>query len=685
MVYLFSIFNTQLSKQTLSPLFSYPILIIATLFLSINIVVADTSEILEIKPLAPLAKHQRVVQIVSASVKQNHYKKMQLDDSLSTQVFKNYIKSLDYNRSYFLASDIEEFKTNRYEFDRFITTGNVELAFKMFNRFQERLDTRLHFIFKQIDTPFDFTKDEFYVPNRDSLAWANSDADLDSYWRKRIKNEYLSLKISGKEEKEIKKVLHKRYTNLKRRFSQNQSEDVIQVYLNAFLETYDPHTSYFSPKASEDFNIRMQQSLEGIGARLSPYNEYTKVFEVIKGGPADKNGFIKKDDLIVGVGQDSTGEMVDVIGWRLDDVVQLIRGPKGSTVRLQIIHDENDMLADADVVTITRDKVKLEDSAAKGDTLHIMRNGKKMVLGKIEIPAFYFDYKAYRKRDPNYKSTTRDVKKILLDFKKQNVDGVIVDLRNNGGGFLSESITLTGLFIKQGPVVQIRDHGNKVDVEKDSDSAIYWDGPLTVLVNQFSASASEIFAAAIQDYGRGIVVGNQTFGKGTVQNIVDLNRFFPRSKEKYGQIKLTMAKFYRVNGGSTQHVGVVPDIELPTFYKHDEVGESARKNALLWDKINPIFFKNNVKRVSQLLPSLKINHMARVENDSAYAHFIGQINKYKEEKGKKSYSLNEKVRVAERKKRKETEKKNKKYDDNDVIFDESKQILADYVLLSKRK
>ncbi|KAA3613182.1 MAG: tail-specific protease [Calditrichaeota bacterium] len=656
---------------------------ILLLIFLISSLVADDQKTFQVQELKALPQHQRVVQKVTQILTKLHYKDVNISDSLSSQLFTNYLDFLDYNKSYFLASDIEGFEMFRYNFDQYIITGNLEPVYFMFNTFQKRMSKRLDYIYERIDMPFDFTINEYYEPSRDSIYWAYNMDELDNYWRKRLKNEFLSLKISGKDDDKIKDVLHKRYTNLKRRLSQSQSEDVVQIYLNALSRIFDPHTSYFSPKATDDFQIRMKQSLEGIGARLSTENEYTKVVEIITGGPADKSELLKANDFIIGVGQEETGEIVDVVGWRIDDVVQLIRGPKNSKVRLQILHGEDELIADAETITITRDKVKLEDSAAKGDTIHIKQDGEEFILGVIDIPAFYLDYEAQRKGDPNFKSTTRDVEKILNDFEGQNVDGIIIDLRQNGGGFLSEAIDLTGLFIENGPVVQVRNMRGQIKVEQDHDPKLKYSGPMAVLVDQFSASASEIFAAAIQDYGRGIIVGNQTFGKGTVQNMLDLNQYIPGSTHKYGQVKLTIAKFYRINGGSTQHVGVIPDIELPSRFNHDEIGESSQKNALLWDQISAVDFLKDQQKISTFLPSLKLNHNSRFSTEESFASFNEKIEKMKEKKQKRRYSLNEETRRAEREKAK-NKKENRKENEEDLLLVESGNILADYIMLIEK-
>ncbi len=633
--------------------------------------------------LKPEPQHPRVVQLVAQILTKNHYKNMDLDDTLSSQVLSNYLELLDYNRSFFLKRDIEEFEEYRHKFDEFLLSGRLDAVYNIFNRYQQRVGERVEYIYNRLEQPFDFAIDEYFYPYRDSVDWATNPAELDEYWRKRLKNEALSLKLAGKEPDEITERLRERYDNLERRLRQYESEDVIQVYLNGLARVFDPHTNYFSPKATDDFKIRMSLSLEGIGARLMTENDYTKVVEIVPGGPADKSGLLEPNEYIIGVGQDEEGEIVDVIGWRIDDVVQLIRGPKGTKVRLQILHDQNDLITDAEIITITRDKVKLEDSAAKSDTLHIDYRGKQFVLGVIDIPTFYLDFEAQRNGDPNYKSTTRDVLNILAEMEQMSVDGIIIDLRGNGGGFLSEALELTGLFIDKGPVVQVKDLRGRITVEKDENPGVSYNGPMAVLVDEFSASASEIFAAAIQDYERGVIIGSQTYGKGTVQNATNLSRFYPNSPDKLGQVKYTVAKFYRVNGGSTQHVGVIPDIELPSRFEHEEIGESSQKNALLWDEIASANYNISMPAVDGFLSNLKNNSQERLAGNGKFAEYLNDIKEARERRENKKISLNEEKRRAEREKKRneEEEAEEEKIDKNALILRESARILTDYILL----
>ncbi|MGD9897771.1 MAG: carboxy terminal-processing peptidase [Calditrichaceae bacterium] len=642
---------------------------------------------LHFKFLQPESFHPRVEQLTTHLLMRNHYKKTALDDSLSSKIFDEYIKTLDFNRSHFLASDIEKFEKYRYLFDDFLQDGNLDVAFEIFNQFQIRLDNRMEYAIKRLHENFDFTIDEDYYPDRENAPWATTEDQLNKIWDMRLKSEALNLKLTGKEWDSIVEILEKRYKNIQNMLSKYQSEDVFQLYMNSFAATLDPHTNYFSPKASDDFKIQMSLSLEGIGAVLRNDNDYTQVVEIVPGGPADKTGRLHPNDRITGVAQDTDGEMVDVIGWRVDDVVQLIRGPKASTVRLQVLPVDADPHAPPITIKIVRDKIKLEDRAAKSDTLELMHNGKPFRLGIIDVPAFYFDYEAQQRGDKSYKSTTRDVERLIKDLKLAGIDGLIIDLRKNGGGFLSEAVELSGLFIKDGPVVQVRDSGGMVKVERDTDPEIAYDGPLAVIVDQFSASASEIFAAAIQDYGRGIVLGSQTFGKGTVQNAIDLNRFFPHSTTKYGQLKLTIAKFYRINGGSTQHIGVLPDITLPSRYKHEEIGESSQQNALLWDKIAPVTFRAYNSHIASLLPDLKRKHQIRISGNPDFKNFMDEIERYKKKREQNSVSLLESRRLKELEETK-TDKNSAEDDEDlpqekkDLILFESAHILSDFILLS---
>ncbi|NOX87981.1 MAG: PDZ domain-containing protein [Calditrichaeota bacterium] len=637
----------------------------------------------------PLPIHPRIEQAIAFFLPKMHYKHQQVDDELSMQMLDFYLEMLDNQHLYFLKSDIDGFEQYRYTLDDALRNGDLRAAYSIFNRFMERFEERMAYVKSCLKTPFDFEKKDYYQLDRRDAPWAKTSAELDSIWKKRLKNEALSLKLTGKKWDDIVKRLRKRYTNMEKQMRKTQSEDVFQIYMNAFAQTFDPHTNYMSPKTSDDFKIRMSLSLEGIGASLRTEDDYTKVVEIIPGGPADRSGLLHPNDRIVAVGQGKEGELVDIIGWRIDDVVQLIRGPKGTTVRLQIIPADASLSDPPKTITLVRDKIKLSDRAAKSDTLEIEHNGKKYRFGVINIPDFYLDYEAMRKGQKDYASTSRDVERLLKELQGANVDGIIIDLRRNGGGFLSEAVDLTGLFIKDGPVVQVRDSRGRVKVERDTDKKLVYDGPLAVLVDRFSASASEIFAAAIQDYNRGIIVGTQTFGKGTVQNIMPLSRMFPYSKDKLGQIKFTVAKFYRITGASTQNIGVLPDITIPSRFDVMEVGESSEKNALLWDEIDPVSFKPFNTELDKLIPRLARQHEARVQNSREFKLLMKEIEQLKKDREKNKVSLN----LEERKKlREEREARKKQLDEihkktghnknEDFYMLETAHILSDYITLT---
>lgn len=509
----------------------------------------------------------------------HHYNKPPLNDERSAKIYQGYLKMLDPSRSYFTAGDIAEFDQWRNEFDDLLKSGNLEPGFLIYKRHLERLQSRLQFALNMLEQgvdKIDFSVDESLLIDREEAPWAKDLAELDDLWRKRVKDEVLRLKIAGKEPKAIQELLVKRYKSQQTRLRQTRGEDIFQAYVNAFAMSYDPHTTYLSPDSAENFDINMSLSLEGIGAVLQSDNEHVKVVRLVPAGPADKSKQIAPADKIIGVAQ-GRDEMVDVIGWRLDEVVKLIRGPKGSLVRLEVIPASNAPNDETSkVVNITREAVKLEEQAAKKSVLQLTHEGRDYKLGIIEIPAFYLDFKAFRAGDPDYKSTTRDVKRLIAELEQEKVDGVVIDLRNNGGGSLQEATELTGLFIDQGPTVLVRNSDGRVDVLADENTGIYYKGPLAVLVNRLSASASEIFAGAMQDYHRALILGGQTFGKGTVQTIQPLN---------HGELKLTLAKFYRVSGQSTQHQGVIPDIQYPDVMDTKEIGESALPEALPWDSI----------------------------------------------------------------------------------------------------
>ncbi len=602
--------------------------------------------------LEPLPKHGLSTVLITKFVDQYHYKKSRLNDEQSSRILEEYLKTLDPNRSIFTQNDIDEFSRYKSVLDDSLLKGDLEPAFIMFRKFNDRRIERADFALKRIEEGFDFSINETYLFDRTEASWAKNEKELDEIWRKRVKNDYLTLLLAKKEEKELKKTLQKRYERLKARSDQFKAEDAYEFFINAYLRNLEPHTAYFSPRTSENFNINMSLSLEGIGAVLQTVDEHTVVKRVIKGGPADLSGFLHAEDRIIGVGQGTSGEVADVIGWRLDDVVDKIRGPKDSTVQLHILPKDSGLDGPDKYITIVRNKIKLEDQQVKKSILEVPVGDENKKIGIIEIPTFYMDFAASARGEKDFSSTTRDTQKIIDELNVAKVDGIVIDLRGNGGGSLVEAVSLTGLFIKSGPVVQIRESSGEIQLNEDKDENIAYTGPLAVLVDQYSASASEIFAGAIQDYGRGTIIGEPTFGKGTVQTIVDLNRYARGNDDTLGKLKMTMAQFFRVNGDSTQHRGVVPDIVYPTAVENDDQGERSLENALPWARIAAAgFTPNNQAPVN--IKDAKVRHEARVKFDSGFKFLLAQAEVRKEVLDSKELSLLKSKRKMEREQREE--------------------------------
>ncbi|WP_223544238.1 carboxy terminal-processing peptidase [Pseudomonas sp. A-B-19] len=573
-------------------------------------------------------------------LKRHHYSKPPLDDARSVIIYDSYLKLLDPSRSYFMASDIAEFDKWKTQFDDFLKSGDLNAGFTIYKRYLDRVKARLDFALAELGKgvdKIDFTTKETLLIDRKDAPWLKSTAELDDLWRKRVKDEVLRMKIAGKEPKQIQETLTKRYKNQLARLDQTRAEDIFQAYINTFAMSYDPHTNYLSPDNAENFDINMSLSLEGIGAVLQSDNDQVKVVRLVPAGPADKTKQVAPADKIIGVAQGNK-EMVDVVGWRLDEVVKLIRGPKGTVVRLEVIpasNAPNDQTTK--IVPITREAVKLEDQAVKKSVLNLKQDGKNYKLGIIEIPAFYLDFKAFRAGDPDYKSTTRDVKKLLTELQKEKVDGVVIDLRNNGGGSLQEATELTSLFIDKGPTVLVRNADGRVDVLEDENPGAFYKGPMALLVNRLSASASEIFAGAMQDYHRALIIGGQTFGKGTVQTIQPLN---------HGELKLTLAKFYRVSGQSTQHQGVLPDIDYPSIIDTKEIGESALPEAMPWDTIKAAI-KPAVDPFKPYIAQLQSEHDVRTAKDAEFVFIRDKLALAQKLMLEKTVSLNEAERRAQ--------------------------------------
>ncbi len=580
----------------------------------------------DLTKLVPETQHATASKRITSRLTRSHYKHFSLNDAFSEAIFNRYIEMLDYNKNIFTQADIDSFQEWSVLLDDQLKSGNNTVAFDVYNLANERRFDQFAYALTLLDKEITFEADESMQLDRSEAAWPKNQAEVDELWRKRVKYDALNLKTTGKDWSEIKETLEKRYNNAMKRISQTKSEDVFQLYMNAFAREVDPHTSYLSPRNAEQFQSEMNLSLEGIGAVLQMIDDYTVIRSTVAGGPAAKSKQLGDGDRIIGVAQDKK-EMVDVIGWRLDDVVQLIKGPKGTKVRLEILPEAKG--AKSYDVTIVRDKIRLEDRAVKSEIIE--QDGKK--IGVLEVPSFYV-------------GLSKDTDKLITELNEKNVDGIVVDLRNNGGGALSEATALTGLFIKSGPVVQVRDSYGRIEQNSDTDGQISYQGPMTVLVNRYSASASEIFAAALQDYGRAIVLGENSFGKGTVQQHRSLNHIYDLFDKELGYVQYTIQKFYRINGGSTQHKGVIPDIPFPTAIVPEETGESVEDNALPWDKIKPASY-SMLKDRTDTITYLSALHDTRIASDMEYGFIQDDIVKYKQEKEDNSISLNEKAREQE--------------------------------------
>jgi carboxyl-terminal processing protease len=597
--------------------------------------------------LAPTERHQRVVRLVSEVIERQHYRRAELDDKLSALVYERYLEALDGNRSYFTAADVAEFEPLRLKLDDAIRNADLQPAFTIFQRYQQRNRELMAHAIAQLATEPDFKLDESFQFDRSDTPWPADRAELEDLWRKRVKNDALSLMLAGKTWTEAHDVLQKRYERFVKRIDQVTADDVFEIFMNAYAHVYDPHSNYFSPRNSEEYNIAMSLSYEGIGASLQLIDDYVTVMNILPGGPAAQAGTLKAEDRITAVGQGKDGALTDVVGWRLDDVVQQIRGPLNSVVRLQVLPAGASPGSPETIIEFTRNKVTLEAQAAKKKIDEIQQGDRKLKIGVIEVPSFYQDYQARVAGDQDYRSTTRDVRRLIDELKAEGVEGLVMDLRDNGGGHLSEATGLVGLFIDKGPVVQLRETNGRTEVLDDPEPGIAWSGPLVVLVNRASASASEIFAGAIQDYHRGLIVGQQTYGKGSVQNLYPLDRYALGPKAGFGQLTVTIGKYYRVTGESTQHRGVSPDIDLPSAISVEDVGESTRDSALPWDRIRPVDFAAG-RNVPGELPLLAHNHDDRVEKDPDFRALAGDIAAVQRLRSQKSLSLNLEQRKAER-------------------------------------
>ena len=619
---------------------------IISLFLAFQLVSFNLA--LASADIKPEPQHSFSSILITKLIERHHYKKSNLDNELSQRILDTYLEHLDPGKAIFTQAEINAYQRYGKLMDDALKSGKIDAPFSIFEDFNQRRIARADYALKLLDQPFDFSRKEEYQFDRSKAAWAKSRSELDELWRKRVKHDVLSLTLAGKKPEEWKKTLTKRYERIKTHSEQVRAEDVYEIFINAYLQSLEPHTAYFSPRNTENFKINMSLSLEGIGAVLQRIDDYTVIQRVITGGPADLSTVLHSDDKIVGVAQGKDGEMEDIVGWRLDDVVDLIRGPKGSTVRLQILPKSAGPDGATKIVTLVRNKIKLEEQQAKKSVIEVpAENGKTQRIGVINLPTFYMDFDAYARGDDDYKSTTRDTEALINELKAEKIDGIVVDLRGNGGGSLPEAIALTGLFIPSGPVVQIKDNAGNLQIDRDEDDSVAYDGPMAVLVDRFSASASEIFAGAIKDYGRGLIIGEPTYGKGTVQTVIDLNRYTRNSDVTLGQIKLTMAQFFRVNGDSTQHAGVTPDIIFPTIVKSEDVGERSLENALPWASIKAAHYQHfgpqrvNVKALSE-------QSQKRISKDAGFELLVAQDEELMSALDKKSITLQKEARQKER-------------------------------------
>ncbi|MFJ6321620.1 MULTISPECIES: carboxy terminal-processing peptidase [unclassified Rhizobium] len=640
--------------------------------------------------LAPLQQQAQAAHLSAQFLERFHYRPLPLDDALSVKVMDRFIKSLDPDRVLFMQSDIDKFMTDSTKIDDAINKEDLRIPFSIFNVYEQRVVDRMTYARSLLKQGFDFNVKESYSLQRDKAPWPQTDAESNDLWRKRVKSDWLRLKLAGKTDDAIRTTLDKRYQNSLERAYKYKSDDVFETFMDAYTKSIDPHTDYFGTRASAEFDISMKLSLVGIGAVLQERDDYTTIRELVPGGPAQSSGKLAVGDRITGVGQDANGPIKEVVGTRLDEVVQLIRGTKGSVVRLDILPADAGPDGKHKIISLVRDKISLDKQAAKKTLLSVKDGDTTRKIGVITLPAFYEDFEGRRRGDKDYRSASRDVAKLLTELKQDKVDGVLVDLRNNGGGSLSEAIDLTGLFVGKGPVVQQRDAGGKVEVESDDLPTPAWTGPVGVLINRGSASASEIFAAAIQDYGRGVIIGEPSFGKGSVQTVVNLDQIAHNSKPKFGELKLTVAQFFRVNGGTTQLRGVTPDITLPGLSDPKTFGEASFDNALPWTEVKPAKYTPS-GNVAALLPELQKLHDERVKDDRDFQRFVEDVAVLKQQREKQSLSLNEAERRdemnAQAKRLKSREQVNDGVDnsEDDGLQANERSLSADIALEKARK
>lgn len=646
--------------------------------------------------LVPTLDHGFQCKRIVKALENGHYVKRSIDDAMSSKILDQYLKRLDPRKQLFTLQDIEKFESFRYSFDDDLRRGRLDKAYRIFNVYFERAKTRNEYIQTRIaewETYFDFYQDDSIIINYDLREWQKDLQALNLLWDKELKSHIISLLLDENKPESVTDTLEKIYTSRKSRLLQTESDDIFQIFMNIVTAGFDPHTQYLPPRLSEDFDIHMSKSLEGIGAVLQNEYEYTKVIRLIPKGPADKSAQLMPGDKIIGVGQGETGEIIDTIGQRIDHVVKLIRGPKNTYVRLKIIPAKKNR--SAKTIQIKRDRVKLEEQSAKKSLISIKQGDRTFRIGVIELPDFYIDFNGSRSGNKDYKSASKDVARLINELQKEKIEGLIVDLRDNGGGSLTEAKDLVGLFLTAGPVVQIK-HQRGVYSLNDENPAVAYRGPLIVMINRMSASASEIFAGAIKDYHRGIIVGSRTFGKGTVQDMVSLGE---------GKLKITRAKFYRVSGESTQHLGVLPDIAYPALYDVDDTGESSLDGALPWDTTRKSVY-HPYPELTQIISSLDHNYKTRAQNDPGIAYLENRIEMASSFDDQTSQSLNLDVRRQKKEslEKKELELENqfraasgqellknleeidtKRSDVKEIMMKQTQFIMADFITMSEQK
>lgn len=643
----------------------------------------------------PGPNDRQITLAVKSYLEREHFLRKPIDDEIASRWFDTFLAALDPLKIYFLQSDIDSFAEKKTSLDDLVRRGDVNFAYEVYDRFLERVDERIPIVEALLKQKLNFNQKESIVIDRDTAVWAKTQAEVHDKWRRRIKYDLLVQKMEKVGPQEARKKLLRRYTSFAKRMHQMNADELLETYLSSLTSSLDPHTSFMSPGTLENFEITMRLQLDGIGASLKGEDGYTTVAEIVPGGAADKDGRLKKKDRIVGVGQGAEGEMVDVVDMNLNNVVKLIRGKRGTIVRLKVIPVGQTVPTVYDIV---RAKIELNDSAARGEIIEegMKPDGSPYRIGVINLPSFYMDMAAARQGQADYKSSTRDCRKLLEGFREQGVDCVALDLRSNGGGSLPESISLTGLFIDTGPVVQIKDADKRVQQYDDLDPGVVWGGPLVVLVNKFSASASEIVAGAIQDYRRGLVIGDAaTHGKGTVQSLLDLGRqLFQRlpNAPSLGALKITMQQFYRPGGRSTQMEGVKSDVELPSITNHLPVGEADLDHAIPFDRIDSAEFTSTDKVTDSMVKILRERSAERVAADEEFLELATDIARYEERKNEKTISLLESDFVREWNEGKAAEKEEEKRQEEnagprrpvvtrDFYFDEAMRVTTDYLAI----